>query len=63
MDEIQRHLSNLSSMKGWTITCDRKMAKEILSHSTVFCLGELRDIVAKSMGCGVYKVFTKPQTA
>jgi hypothetical protein len=61
MDEVNRHLGNLASMKGWTITCDSKTAKKLVSHSTVFCMGELRDIRAKSMGCGIYQVRTQSQ--
>lgn len=57
--EVSRILSNLCSMRGYNATCDKKVAQELVSSSPVFCLGELREIRAKHIGVGVYRVTTE----
>ena len=57
--EEMRILSNLGSMPGHTTTVDRAMAKALVFHETVFCGGYLRNIRAKHLGVGVYKIYTE----
>jgi len=57
--EVSRHLHNFSVNPGWTSTTSKDVAKGLLESEWVFCNGRMRDIRAKHLGLGVYKVFTE----
>ena len=57
---VHDHLNNLASSPLYAATTDKKTAKALLEHDTVFCRGDLRRIMVKHRGLGVYSVFTEP---
>jgi hypothetical protein len=59
--EVTRFLHNFSTCPGWNGTVDKPTAKKLLESEWVFCNGTMRDIRAKHLGLGVYKVFTEPK--
>ncbi len=57
---VHEHLNNFASSPLCVAITDKKTAKALLEQDTVFCRGDLRRIVVKHRGLGVYKVFTEP---
>lgn len=57
---VHEHLNNLATSPLCVAITDKKTAKALLEQDTVFCCGDLRRIVVKHRGLGVYKVFTEP---
>jgi hypothetical protein len=57
--EVTRYLHNFSVCPGWNGTVSKAIAKRLLESEWVFCNGDMRDIRAKHLGCGVYKVYTE----
>lgn len=58
-NEAYRITSNLCSASWYKSgPIERKLAKEILSQGWPFCNGEIRDVKAKSVGLGLYEVYT-----
>lgn len=60
MNDSHRVLSNLASMPAYNTTTDKATAKSLLESESVFCNGDLRRIRVKSLGLGVYKVWSEP---
>jgi len=60
LQEVHRILCNLSSMPGFHTTTNRATAAAVVGHETVFCNGDLRNIRLKSLGAGVYKIYSEP---
>ncbi len=57
--EVTRWLHNLSVNPGWNGTTNKAVARALLETEWVFCNGDIRDIRVKSLGLGVYKVWTE----
>jgi hypothetical protein len=57
---VHDHLCNLAASPLCVAITDKKTAKTLLEQDTVFCRGDLRRIVVKHLGLGVYKVSTEP---
>jgi hypothetical protein len=60
-NERRRVISFLASMPAAHSTVTKEDAKEIMldTGGTLFCNGLLRNIVIKSIGAGVYKIWTE----
>lgn len=48
-------------MPGWNGTASKPIAKQLLETDFVFCNGDIRDIVVRDRGLGVYHISTKPR--
>lgn len=59
--EFNNLTHNFAVMARFKATTTHKIAKALLLRGWFFCNGEGRDIKAKSVGCGIYEVWSVPK--
>jgi len=62
LQEHNRMAECLASSATWNTETTRRHAKEFLERGVYFCNGELRRVVVKSLGLGVYHLSSKRAT-